>query len=86
MSEVVQRERVEDDKKKNAEIETMWRKNIDLNFQIDFWPYIRSNQTKTCVDIVMENSPMNLEKLLGASHLVYSALALVGISTIQTMI
>ena len=30
---------------------------------LDFWPFIQSNQTYTCVNEVMANSPRNLFKL-----------------------
>ena len=43
-----------------------WAQTVESNFVIDFWPFIQSNQTKTCVNDVMKHSPTNLFKL-GAS-------------------
>ena len=79
MSEMVQKEREESDPTKSAKLSELWKNNIEHNFEVEFWPFIRSNQTRTCVDIVMENSPLNLEKLIGATHLIYSAVSLVAI-------
>jgi len=77
MSEVVQKLKGEtEENEKKVELDKLWEEKVRINFDMDFWPYIRSNQTKTCVDIVMENSPANLLKLIGASHLVFSVAAL----------
>lgn len=40
-----------------------WVSVVRSNFEIQFWPFIQSNQTYTCVNIVMELSPRNLFKL-----------------------
>ena len=40
-----------------------WADVVETQFEIQFWPFIQSNQTKTCVNAVMNTSPMNLFKL-----------------------
>lgn len=40
-----------------------WAELVDTNFKILNWPFIQSNQTKTCVDSVLSYSPANLFKL-----------------------
>tara|TARA_B110000285_G_C14819867_1_gene465978 strand:+ start:271 stop:567 length:297 start_codon:yes stop_codon:yes gene_type:complete len=40
-----------------------WADVVESHFQIEYWPFIQSNQTKTCVNAVMRTSPMNLFKL-----------------------
>ena len=30
-----------------------WSEAVDSKFMIDFWPFVQSNQTKTCVNEVM---------------------------------
>ena len=52
-----------------AEILVQWNNTATYSYQIEFWPYIQSNQTDSCVNIVMENSPNNLMKLLGGTRL-----------------
>lgn len=44
MSEVISKEKgdivLETEREK---LDTLWSDNVDINFQIDFWPFIRSN-------------------------------------------
>jgi len=53
-----------------------WAATVDANFMIEFWPFIQSNQTKTCVNSVMLNSPNNLFKL-GAKALAVTATVII---------
>ena len=53
-----------------------WAEAVEANFEIQFWPYIQSNQTKTCVNEVMEISPINIFKFSGAQKLAVSAIAI----------
>ena len=40
-----------------------WAEVVQTNFEIHNWPYIQSNQTYTCINAVLNYSPMNLFKL-----------------------
>jgi hypothetical protein len=60
-----------EEKDSAAKILEQWNNTATYAYQIEFWPYIQSNQTDSCVNIVMENSPTNLMKLLGGSSLKY---------------
>lgn len=40
-----------------------WANTVQTNFQIQYWPFIQSNQTRTCVNNVINESPENLFKL-----------------------
>lgn len=40
-----------------------WAATVVSNFKFKFYPFIQSNQTHTCVDIVMQESPTNMFKL-----------------------
>ena len=53
-----------------------WADTVISNFEIKYWPFTRSNQTKTCVNVVMNESPANLFKLK-ASRLLAGGLAAV---------
>ena len=39
-----------------------WASTVQTKFLIDFWPFIQSNQTYTCVNAVTSESPRNLFK------------------------
>jgi hypothetical protein len=60
-----------EEKDSAAKILEQWNNTATYAYQIEFRPYIQSNQTDSCVNIVMENSPTNLMKLLGGSSLKY---------------
>jgi hypothetical protein len=36
---------------------------VQTNFEIHNWPFIQSNQTYTCLNSVLNYSPMNLFKI-----------------------
>ena len=55
-----------------------WADVVQSSFEIDFWPYIQSNQTYTCVNEVMAYSPRNLFKI-GAEYTRLGATILLGI-------
>lgn len=40
-----------------------WAEVVQTNFEIHNWPFIQSNQTYTCLNSVLNYSPMNLFKL-----------------------
>ena len=61
----------EEEKTAAEDILNQWNNTVITNFKIEFWPYIQSNQTNSCVNIVMANSPDNLMKLLGGERLKY---------------
>ena len=53
-----------------------WADVVETQFQIEYWPFVQSNQTKTCVNAVMTTSPMNLFKVGANMGLSVSILAL----------
>lgn len=59
-----------------------WADVVETQFEIDFWPFIQSNQTKTCVNAVMATSPMNLFKLGAHMGLSVSILGLLILSQV----
>jgi len=42
---------------------TTWAGNVVQFFEIENWPFIQSNQTRTCVNSILEYSPNNMFKL-----------------------
>lgn len=44
-----------------------WAATVVSKFKFKFYPFIQSNQTHTCVDIVMKESPTNMFKLGGGA-------------------
>lgn len=53
-----------------------WAEVVESNFNINYWPQVQSNQTRTCVDIVVYDSPANLFKLGSVKLSAYGTLLL----------
>ena len=34
-----------------------WSSVVERSFDIEYWPFIQSNQTRTCLNVVDANSP-----------------------------
>ena len=55
-----------------------WADTVTTNFENSYWPFIQSNQTRTCVSIAIFESPDNMFKMQGSKFLAMSA-ALLGL-------
>lgn len=61
----------------NLTTNSTWASTVESHFTIEYWPFIQSNNTYTCVDSVMLNSPSNLYKLGALKGLVFSLQAVI---------
>jgi len=52
------------------------------SFMINNWAYVQSNQTQTCLGIVLWDSPQNLFKASEAKTIFYSLFTIIGLAFI----